>query len=95
MFLNVLEPGVATLGLNLFLQILAVCFIGKLGISILKHFDYQKLLGRNIQLLKILNGDWQESSQYIFFGQKEVQLLGISQVCVPQALRIPSYRKAL
>lgn len=70
-------------------------FIGNLGISILKQFDH-KLLDRNVQLIKIVNIDRQESSQYIFLGQKKVQFsLGISQVDVPQALKIPSHRKTL
>ena len=71
------------------------CFTGKLSMSILKHFDY-KLLGRNVQLIKILNVSRHENSQYVFLGQKKVQrALGISQVCVSQALRIPSHRRTL
>lgn len=67
--------------------------IRKLGISLVKHFDH-KLLHGNVQLIIIFNVDRQESFQYIFLDQKKVRLsLVISQVCVPQALKIPSHQK--
>lgn len=68
--------------------------IGKLGISLVKHFDHKLLLHGNVQLIIIFNVDRQESFQYIFLDQNKVRLsLVISQVCVPQALKIPSHPK--
>lgn len=60
-------------------------FMGKLYISILKHFDH-KLLAGNVQLIKILNVDRQESPKYF--------ILWLSpQVCVPKIPMVLSHRK--
>lgn len=55
-------------------------FMGKLHISILEYFDH-KLLAGNVQLIRILNVDSQESHKYFILWPSR-------QVCVS---KIPKF----